>query len=86
MTGIVHDGDVKQLTKENEVNATMKFEATCPKCDTVTVLDLDVEACRQWVVENVKLQDAFANLSATEREVIKSNLCPPCQKRFANRA
>lgn len=53
----------------------------CPFCGKVTILPLEDLAVAKF--ENGALvQDAFPELSATEREVILSGICPECQEKI----
>ena len=54
------------------------FAAMCPFCGNVTrfaVENFELEAYENGALA----QNAFPNLSATEREVIVSGMCPSCQ-------
>ena len=51
---------------------------TCPFCGTVTEVEVDKKGCAQYT-NGALVQDAFPNLTATEREVIISGICPACQ-------
>jgi len=50
---------------------------TCPFCGDTTKVVVDADGYREW--ENGELvQVALPNLSADDREVLISGICPPC--------
>lgn len=49
----------------------------CPFCSEYNRVEFDYDAYRNW--QNGELiQNAFPNLSANERELIKTGICPDC--------
>lgn len=57
-----------------------KVKQTCPMCGTVCEMELDREESMSYFWENNLIQDAFPDLTATEREFVKSGYCPDCQQ------
>ncbi len=55
----------------------MKIEKTCPFCGTKSVVIVNEKQYAEW--ENGKLiQDAFPDLSADDREILLTGICPRC--------
>ena len=63
----------------------MKYSVnfTCPFCGKTHYVIVDAA---DWInyTEGVLAQNAFPDLSATEREQIISHLCPECQDKIFN--
>ena len=71
-------------TKEREVN-TMKINykevtivTTCPFCGHANEVAVNEEDYFDWSFDGVLVQDAFPYLSADEREMLVSGICPTC--------
>lgn len=52
----------------------------CPFCGREHTVTCDLDAYRAWE-EGALVQDAFPDLSATEREQMISHICPECQSK-----
>ena len=50
---------------------------TCPFCGNKSFVDVTGDDYFAWVAGDL-IQDAFPYLSAGEREVIKTGICPAC--------
>ena len=50
----------------------------CPFCNTVTVVTVDEDGLNAYN-EGALVQKAFPDMSATDREVLISGICPKCQ-------
>ena len=57
----------------------MEIVMTCPICGDTHSVKVDADAYFSWV-DGELAQNAFPNLSPTEREALISNLCPACQE------
>lgn len=71
------------VEKGKVVSVMMKVELVmrCPFCDTEHSVEVGIRELENY--ENGALaQNAFPNLSATEREQIISHLCPQCQEKI----
>lgn len=55
----------------------MTIETYCPICHTTHELEVPFEAFCAWQA-GALVQDAFPMLSANEREMLISGICPPC--------
>ena len=53
-------------------------EVTCPFCGKVSVLTLPTDGYTAWKLNGVLVQDAFPALSAEDRELLISGICPTC--------
>lgn len=51
----------------------------CPSCGEKHTVYVPADGYYKWVNKDMYVQDAFPNLSATEREQLLSGLCPRCQ-------
>lgn len=55
----------------------VKVKTRCPICDKVTIVTADSEDIRRYE-SGALIQDAFPTLSASEREMLKTGICPKC--------
>lgn len=55
------------------------IEMICPFCRKTHSVKVDLMAFFDWQ-EGALAQDAFPNLSPSEREQLISKICPDCQK------
>lgn len=53
---------------------------TCPICGKVCEIELDREQAIDYFCNNKLIQDALPELTAAEREFVKSGYCPDCQQ------
>lgn len=53
-------------------------EVTCPFCGKVSTLTLPTDGYTAWKLNGVLVQDAFPALSAEDRELLISGICPTC--------
>lgn len=51
----------------------------CPFCKSTTWLSVPVEAYEAWQM-GMRIQHAWPDGSATDRETLISGVCPKCQK------
>lgn len=55
----------------------MEIKRPCPKCHKIHTVVVDKEQYNRWIAgENI--QRAFPNLSADQREILISGICPKC--------
>ena len=51
---------------------------SCVKCHAQKVLHVPAEPFKAWQRHELKIQDALPMLSADDRELLISGLCPDC--------
>lgn len=73
----IFKSDIINLSKEREVN-NMIITNTCPFCGRESEVAVTMEGWSKYV-NGFSVQTAFPKLSATEREIIISGICPKCQ-------
>ena len=56
----------------------MEIECRCPFCGVVRTVTVDAIDYLAWEVGDALAQDAFPYLSADEREMLISGICPTC--------
>jgi hypothetical protein len=56
----------------------LTVETVCPFCGRVNEVDVYEEDLVAWVNGDKLVQDAFPYLSADEREMLISGICPTC--------
>ena len=56
----------------------MTFEGRCPFCGKKTEIQIEEAQYFNWL-SGAMVQDAFPTLSATDREVLLTGMCPKCQ-------
>lgn len=56
---------------------TITIEAACPACRTGTLITVDTTAYEAWIGGEL-LQNAFPELSLSDREAIKTGYCATC--------
>ena len=56
----------------------MEIECHCPFCGVVRTVTVDAIDYLAWEVGDALAQDAFPYLSADEREMLISGICPTC--------
>jgi hypothetical protein len=61
---------------------TVEVQASCTECRRVGWLTVGRRALDAWRFGNLKIQDAFPQLSPADREWIKSGICGPCFDRM----
>lgn len=54
------------------------LEVVCPFCGRVSEINVNEEDYYAWNSGNKLAQDAFPYLSADEREILISGICPSC--------
>ena len=60
-----------------ETVTQITFDRECPCCGDVNSITVDKVAFDSW--RNGELiQNAFPNMSSSEREVLKTGICSPC--------
>lgn len=64
------------LIKGNSKNVTLAI--ICPMCGRTSYLKVPTEGYTAWKLHNVLVQDAFPQLSAEDRELLISGICPDC--------
>lgn len=50
----------------------------CPFCGALNTVEVDEAAYRSYINEGKLIQDAFPDMSADDREIIKTGICPKC--------
>lgn len=58
----------------------MELLITCPFCGKGYSVMVDENSYFDWVFFGTLIQNAFPDLSATERECLISHICPECQE------
>lgn len=59
------------------------FTTVCPFCHHATYITVNLKDWEDW--RNGKLiQDAFPYLTADEREMLKTGICPDCWEKIFN--
>ena len=53
----------------------------CDRCGDTQEFPISAPVFLDWAARRIPVQDAFAHLSAPEREFIKSQVCPACWTR-----
>lgn len=56
----------------------MKIKTVCPICGKVSYVEVPVEGFYKWQEEGMPIQFALPELSANEREMLKTGICPTC--------
>ena len=64
-----------------KIYTATKITRTCPFCKGLTELMVPARGYRLWE-EGELIQNALPELSATDREVLISGICPDCQSDF----
>ena len=69
--------------KENRKEVTIVTE--CPICHHANEVMVNEEDYFDWTFDGALVQDAFPYLTADEREMLVSGICPTCwEKTFGN--
>ena len=58
----------------------MNIGVQCPFCGCITELEIPLEGYFAWKLDGELVQNAFPELTPTEREMLISGICPDCQK------
>ena len=58
----------------------MTIETKCPFCGKINEVEMNETAFIEWQYNGKNIQDAAPEMSATEREMLISGICPECQK------
>lgn len=53
-------------------------EVTCIMCGTTHTILVPTAGYKKWASGLASIQDALPSLSADERELLMSNICPKC--------
>ena len=61
---------------------TMTVITVCPFCGHVTPIDVDMDGYLNWTIEGVSIQKALPNLTAEDREMLKTGICPTCWEKM----
>ena len=56
----------------------MKIKTVCPICGKVNYVEVPAEGFCKWQEEGMPIQFAMPELSANEREMLKTGICPTC--------
>ena len=56
----------------------MKIRTHCPCCDKVNYVNVNIEGFYKWQEENMPIQFALPELDPSEREMLKTGICPTC--------
>ena len=57
---------------------TEVIEVECVSCKTKHTVLVPTSGYKKWASGQAKIQDAMPQLSADERELLMSNICPAC--------
>ena len=83
------DGKNDECDEEGEVGDQRVVCRTCPMCGKETSLELtkdEVGRYEYYLSGAPLLQEAFPNLTPSEREFLKTGYCPECQRKiFGNK-
>ena len=55
----------------------MKIQKECPHCHKLQTIDVDDNQYNDWLAGK-NIQRAFPDLSADQREILMSGICPEC--------
>lgn len=66
------------LKEVNNMTNTGVVEIECIMCHTKHTVLVPTAGYKQWASGQAKIQDALPSLSADERELLMSNICPKC--------
>lgn len=64
------------LIKGDSKNVTLAI--ICPLCGNTSYLTVPTDGYTAWKLHGVLVQDAFPQLSAEDRELLISGICPTC--------
>ena len=56
----------------------MTVYTTCPFCGTINEISVDADGYFNWKYNGELVQNALPELSADEREMLISGICPKC--------
>ena len=59
---------------------TVTIEYRCPFCRQTKRADYPTDGFTKWYMRGYLIQEAMPEVSATDREILVSNICPECQK------
>lgn len=59
---------------------TIEIMTSCPFCGEPNAIAISEEEYENYYIKGMKIQDAMPDLTATEREMLISGICPSCQK------
>jgi hypothetical protein len=68
---------MSKLMYVDTMNDLVKVVRTCPQCKKEQALEVKYSSYVKWQ-EGALIQNAFAELSATDREVLKTGICGNC--------
>lgn len=57
---------------------TINYETVCPICGKTHLVELPFESFVLWMYNQVPVQEAFSDLSAEDRELLITGICPDC--------
>lgn len=57
----------------------MTIETRCPFCGKINEVNINEEAFFEWQYGGKNIQDVVPEMSATDREMLISGICPECQ-------
>ena len=60
---------------------TIPVKRTCPMCGKTTIVTVNKKGFEAWQKDTL-IQRALPELSATDREILISGMCPECQEDF----
>ena len=59
---------------------TIEIITSCTFCGEPNVITISEEEYTNYYIKGMLIQDAMPDLTATEREMLISGICPSCQK------
>lgn len=59
----------------------MKVKTTCPMCGKTTEIEVEEKGYKLWK-QGARIQDALGTLTADQREMLISGICPVCWDRM----
>ena len=69
---------VEGICAVNTRETGFKIKTQCPFCREYHDIAIDLKDLISWEIDGVWVQDAFSYLSADDREMIISGICPAC--------
>ena len=82
MTTYRTDENGNRIVEKIEFHDVKTLKMVCPCCGKESTITVDFRAWQQWKFGGLLIQSAFPNLSAEERELIKTGFCLECQKKI----
>ena len=69
---------MKMTQVETKDGYMFDIATTCPSCGKVHTVRVKANDYYKWTLEGLYIQDAFPYLTASERELLQTGICPDC--------